>query len=219
MDIPTLTSLALSTAALLAVLWQIARTEGLQPIDGGKMWRQVVQETDEFTDMFIAVGFSGGAEVYEAELVVWGGYVMGGLPPAHPILRADSEPIWAIVRIPKGEEVKVGLAWLEQSRIRRHPVRGAVRRDPLEPVESWERWRWHFWADPRPGRKHGRGYWQKLDRHWGRNRTVPQPKHQPAAAILPAEEIHTAFLEDLLKRTPPASPQGEDDHKQSPETR
>lgn len=211
MEMATLISLLLSAAAFVAVLWQIARTEGLQPIDGAVMARGVVQETDEYIDLFVSVRPTGGVEMYEAEMVVWGGRVVNGFPPVRPILRADFDPMWAIIRVPKGKQVKAGLAWIESSHIRHHPVRRCVRRDLLGDSETWERWKWCFWADPRPGREHGRGYWVKPDRQWGRDRCVPQPEHQPVAEVVPAEEIHTVFLRDLFESAPQPGPSGHHD--------
>ena len=186
MGLTDLASVALSAAALIAVMWQIARTEGMQPQDGGQMARQVIAVTDEYSDLTVAYRVSGPATLYEATMLLWGCAFVGDAPEARPVLDARSEPVIATVRVPHGAEAYVGIAWMYFSPIMRRPVYHVVRRrlDTAEPV--WERWKWAWLARPWPRPRYGRGHWRWNDLRFGRNRLDLPAGAAPSSAATEA---------------------------------
>lgn len=180
-----LVSVVLSAGAFIAVIWQIARAEGMQPTSGCLMQREVLEENDSHTDVRVLVAPQGPATLHSVELVVWEGVFVGTPPVMRLKMDAGSKPLEAIVRAPRGTDTKVGITWLMSSRIRHRPVRGVSRRLLLGGPETWEQWSWSWFSDPRPSASYGRGRWKKLDRQWGRNRKDLPERDIPRAGQAP----------------------------------
>ncbi|UYG15785.1 hypothetical protein BRM3_09015 [Brachybacterium huguangmaarense] len=178
-------SFALAFAALLAVLWQIARENATRPTDGMIVARYEIASTETHTDMGVAISLLGPAIAYEAQLVVWGGATLGDVPAAVRRFTADSEPLTAIVRVPHGVTVRVGLAYLDNGLLSRRGVVRCSRRDVMGGPDSYQVWHWSWWQGlPRKGAVATRGRWKGIDGSYVPSRMALPTTERPATTVV-----------------------------------
>lgn len=187
MDWIGLTALVIAVAALVATIWQIARTEGMRT---SPQWRIIITDDEMSTEPMYCMTIEAVPATdfthSHSELAVWGQVRI----VEHPGLSVERKPTKGrVVWDTTDKNAKVGVTWIAPSYFRRRPVQNAVRVDlqslppkqrrragyDTPPAERHEYvWRW-AWIQPPLKRIARRGHW----------------KLQPATlrSVLPPKEV------------------------------
>lgn len=207
MEWTSLASVMLSAAALIAVMWQIARAEGMQPAKGNMLGRTVIDKTPEHIDMLIAFRGAGPSTLHEVDVVLWGCKFIGEAPETRPAFNADSEQIPAYIRIPRGTRAYAGITFLTFSPIMRRPVRQCYRRLLESEEPHWETWKWawfaRFWGRP----EHGRGHWKKHEKRFARNRIEFPPESVPQTEVITEPQTLNALRSRIVEVLAQSAPE------------
>ena len=134
-------TLIVSVATLVAVLWQIARLESLQPTDG-LAFRDGYDGASRngISSRDITIRAMGPATLYEVTYTVVGARPHVAPVGPMPTVTPDSEPVTLQLSHPDEARPFVVIQWVAFTRLRGRPVLQARRYDVVE--ERLLRWQW-----------------------------------------------------------------------------